>query len=198
MIEYVLLEPSDEDFFEDYPELEGIEDFRKIKNPILKTIWYMDCKASTLKKRGLTGSELRRKSVELGFRNTEEKKWDAEKKRLISGKWNTEENRARKCMQQLSPRMRTVAMIHAEQMFFNIVAMSDIDPESLALLTATKVTDRDSFIKKKAYIDTAAKSMDAIGSLLTIFEGGNFGVRKKVSKKEDEFEEEDDLGSYEP
>lgn len=166
--------------YEDYPELRVYKQLKGLNTYELLFVWYYACEASPLHR--ITDKRKRcDEAMKITFFAGKQARLDQRlKEQYLNGKFTERIANAIDVMSRfkIGPRIR--AKMITEKAFENIEKILDIDANNPAhFLNKDGEVD---YSKKKSYVDTAAKAVELLPTLIEQLEG-SFGV---VSKKEAE------------
>lgn len=151
-----LFEPSEE-WFDDYPELAEIKEFRNVSEPVLRTIWYLYNKTSPLYKEEKNKIS---RAVNMGFALEDLKESNEEQLRVINlaqdEKWEGEELAAVERMKRFSVKVRTRFYFMLGTMISNLerivesgeLAKDVAEGKNYALLVQSVVGSMDKLLVK--------------------------------------------------
>lgn len=177
--------------YEDYPELKEYNDvFKALSTNDLLFVWYYANETSPLYNI-LNPYKRADECIKLTYSKGLKKIEPSFKEALLNAKFPDNMKRAIDVMSKfrVGPRLR--AKIVAEKIFENLERILDIDASDDTNFT-NKEGDVD-WAKKKAYMDTSAKAIDIMPTLIKQIES-SFSVTDK--KKTDNSDEGDDDQSY--
>jgi hypothetical protein len=158
----------------DYPELKGYTSFRALSNLEMLFVWYFACESSPYYKVS-SDRERVQKALDVSYnRDPRSKKiFGKAEQDYLSGNFPGKISSAIEDMKKFRVGPRIRAKMMAEKIMDNYEKILDIDASNTAHFQ-NKDGEVD-FTKKKAYVDTAAKALEVLPSLIKQIEH-NFGL----------------------
>lgn len=169
--QYSIFKPkSTRGLFVDYPELRTHEEFSKLTNDEMLFVWYYACEASPLYKISNDRKRVEEAIDNSFLKNGKKKISDREANDYKAGKFPAKISAAIKKMVafKVGPRVRAKMLI--EQSMNHIEEILNVD-----LSDKTQFLNKDGEVdwsKKKAFVDTIAKSNEIFPTLVKQLEGG--------------------------
>lgn len=182
--------------YEDYPELRQYKQFKGLNTHDLLFVWFYSCEASPLyrimDKRKRCEEAMKKSYLINPSRPKIEIK---EKDAFLAGKFTTRIQGAIDVMLKFRVGPRVRAKMITEKAFSNIEKILDIDANNPANFY-NKDGEVD-YAKKKAYVDTAAKAIELLPTLIEQLEG-SFGVlgKKEAEQVDEGFDGESFMDSF--
>jgi len=194
MSEYSIFKPTNSrSIFIDYPELRKIEAFRLLKDYEMLFVWYYGCESSpfySLKDERDRVS----KCLERSYKSDSKKRISQkEEDEMLLGVFTPKIQRAIDEMLKFRVSSRIRSMMIIEKGFKNMESILDIDASDSSYFLDKD--DEVDFAKKKAYVETLAKSVDLMPKLVSLLEG-KFGLTKEDGGDDAAFEGESLIDNY--
>lgn len=165
----ILFEPTDQAMVLEYPELQGIDEFRQLSDQELRFVWYYASVHSPLKDVKTHADKVNR-CIKASYKTLPSA---IEIKQLTDGNFHDSLKMAIDRMRKFSDNARNRARSMVEKVFdtFENIIDSTSDDESLSATPA----------KQSAYIDNASKIINELPGLIKMKEEG-FGFKIKRGK----------------